>query len=112
MKPTPEPMAGPTSKTFEPMNYDRDYFLAKFAVISEDRWFVGEFTNPADPIQLCAFGHCGCDETNDETDEANALDRLFRNHGLRVPTINDGESPSFPQPTPKQRILAALASFK
>lgn len=99
------------------MNYDIDYFLQKFEAIDEDLWTVGWFTDERNPEAHCAFGHCGCTPANDETEEANALDRLFRAHGLRVTAVNDadesGNAGRFKQlDSPKARILAALESFK
>ncbi len=98
-------------------NYDTQYFIDKFSAIPEELWITGEFQNPDKPCQRCAYGHCGCDDMSDENEEANCLDRLFRDHGLRVPPVNDGEKARdsgefWKLPTPKARILAALESFK
>lgn len=92
--------------------YTVQYFIDKFTAIPEELWFEEEFTNPANPEQHCAYGHCGCNPESQENMEANSLDRLFRDHDLNVALVNDGMSALFQQPTPKARILAALETFK
>lgn len=97
------------------MIYDAKHFLQKFEAIPDDLWFVGKFTDPDEPSHHCALGHCGWSEDNDENEEANSLDRIFRFHGLQASSVNDNDhSPRngpFHQETPKARILAALESF-
>ncbi len=88
-----------------------EYFITRITQIP-DAWATDTFTNPNRPEQHCVFGHLGCTFENQENEEANALDRLFREHGLVAIMVNDGKAKGFPQPTPKARILAALESFK
>jgi hypothetical protein len=90
------------------MTYDVDYFIAKFEAIPEDEWCVGHFIS-MDGTK-CALGHCG-DEGTGDSPEANALGCLFPYLG-DVININDGRHSDYPQPTPKQRILAALNDIK
>lgn len=92
------------------MTYTRDYFIQKFEAIEEDQWLVGEFEHHG---RCCALGHCG--HTGDgHTEESRALRTLLEHHNpdnsmhYAVFCINDNEHPSYKQPTPKQRILAAL----
>lgn len=94
------------------MAYDVDYFLKRFEAIHEDDWRNdGGFGNPGEP--RCALGHCGVSETMDGlTDKAMALDALFAAVKGGVATINDGDDSRYQQPTPKQRILAALRDVK
>lgn len=89
--------------------YDCDYFIKKFEAIPEDNWWVGDFRNMGNHCQFCALGHCGMTYHN-STKESDALDELFGD--AVVPEINDGENPAYQQPTPKQRILAALYDIK
>lgn len=84
--------------------YTREYFIAKFEAIAPERFCTGEFLD--DDGNSCALGHCGLNFGVD-TAEAAALMRLFSRVGL-VSRINDGNDYRYPQPTPKQRILAAL----
>ncbi len=96
--------------------YTIEYFITRFCAIPEELWYVTDFTNPNNPAQHCAYGHLGCEHGDDENPEANALDRLFREHGLTVWAVNDGTGSktagAFAQATPKLRILAALESFR
>jgi hypothetical protein len=91
--------------------YDVDYFIKKFEAIPEENWTSGVFERSDG--SRCALGHCGrldgCD-----TPEANALDTLLSGdeYGGLTPWINDVLSDLHPQPTPKQRILAALRDIK
>lgn len=89
------------------MKYDVDYFIAKFEAIPEDLWMAGDFT---DGVRCCAFGHCGEKGwTNPLTQESTCLSSLLEGEVAR---INDGNDDKYPQPTPKQRILAALRDLK
>lgn len=93
--------------------YSIQYFIDRFSAIPEEHWLEGHFTSETDPTQHCAYGHCGCTPDCQENLEANTLDRLFRDHKLNVAEVNDAVEPTFRYlPTPKQRILAALESFK
>jgi hypothetical protein len=82
--------------------YNKRYFLEKFKAIPESKWCVDNFTNFNG--QRCALGHCGAG-THNATDESFALRCLLP---CSVAAINDGEVARFHQPTPKQRIIAAL----
>ena len=106
------------------MDYTTDYFREKFTAIEEDRFIAGRLMSLEDPSLACAGGHCysfeqrkkaadeikefGCVRTGYESQEREALDRMFLNAGLSVSEVNDRPSALFPQTTPKQRILAAL----
>lgn len=86
--------------------YDVDYFIAKFEAIPEGAWCVGAFRKG---IQCCALGHCGDSEDVETPEEAAALRDVLC---WAVARINDGEDYRYEQPTPKQRILAALRDIK
>ena len=87
------------------MTYDKAYFIAKFEAIPEDKWITEDFI---DERGCCALGHCGFD-FGIETDEGTDLALLLKWHLAVVPSrINDGRDLRYQQPTPKQRILAAL----
>lgn len=93
------------------MTYDVDYFINKFEAIPEDQWNVGDFYNE-ERTKFCAAGFCGEDKFN-RTEESSSLYIVFAYTGLGdVGEINDGRSELFQQPTPKQRILAALYQIK
>lgn len=87
------------------MNYDKAYFIAKFEAIPEGQWCERAYFNAIG--QHCALGHCG--ESTGVTEESGALTSLLSlGLGSSTSRINDGEHPDYRQPTPKQRILAAL----
>jgi hypothetical protein len=113
--------------------YTVDFFIDKFSKIPEHLWLIGDqghFGGPA-----CAFGHCRIrpsDKYGSDTEEGVALQKLFFDSGLRIKDsgyginvniapngsiqaaawINNGFIKEYQQPTPKQRILAALYDIK
>ena len=92
--------------------YNVDYFIKKFEAIPEENWTVGVYE---DGDKCCAMGHCGIrdDFSVPDTYESRELFRLiFSNYSCHVTNINDGEIEGYQQPTPKQRILAALYDIK
>lgn len=89
--------------------YDKAYFIAKFEAIPEEKWCVA-YLDAGDGVH-CALGHCGVTVSLNYTDKEIALRDLMRPNGWSVADINDGDTPDFQQPTPKQRILAALRSL-
>lgn len=94
--------------------YDVDYFIRKFEAIPEDNWWIGEY-NDEDGNRFCAYGHCGLrsKSLNRQNKEADALYALFCSDVKSiVADINDGKDIRYLQPTPKQRILAALYDIK
>jgi len=94
------------------MTYDIDYFIKKFEAIPEELWTTDLYVDQDDETKRCALGHCGCAEFSERNPEADTLFELFVEAGMRVPRVNDGCDPRFSQPTPKQRILAALKHIK
>lgn len=104
-------------------DYNVDYFIAKFEAIPELNWVSGFFGNHD---KHCANGHCGVTDNNlyEELLEANALADILEmldvtfsgNYHLKIfnvtAGINDGRISKYKQPTPKQRILAALYDIK
>lgn len=89
------------------MTYDVDYFIAKFEAIPEEKWCKYCYT---DGDRHCALGHCGVSPGSGAGDEAMALYTIFS--PLSVTAINDADYHPYTQPTPKQRILAALRDIK
>lgn len=83
--------------------YNAAYFIAKFEAIPEELWCTGVFTLGD---KHCALGYCGQTNHVPFTDEALALIDILQPR--TVDGINDGDWERYPQPTPKQRILAAL----
>ncbi len=81
--------------------YNRDYFIAKFEAIPDEKWTTGVFVHGD---RCCALGHCG-PNIGYYTPEAFALSSML---GHQASFINDGFDSRYLQPTPKQRILAAL----
>lgn len=94
------------------MTYTVAYFIAKFEAIPEERWCVGSFYINYPSEQACALGHCGAHYEATWDPEAQELDSLFSYRDKDVLDINDGKDHRYPQPTPKQRILAALSDVK
>jgi hypothetical protein len=92
------------------MNYDVEYFINKFQSIPEDKWTTRNYT---EDDKHCALGHCGVGSIRGENPEAEALIEFFDllSPGTIV-YINDGLYTKYQQPTPKQRILAALYDIK
>lgn len=111
--------------------YNVDYFINKFEAIPEEKWCTGDF-NLIDingNITYCANGLCGVYFNKQEyivykTGEALALAEILSqlkitcDHTYKDPIyattaiINDGHTAEYQQPTPKQRILAALYDIK
>lgn len=90
------------------MIYDIDYFINKFSSIPEEKWCADHFVNGK---KHCALGHCGQDPFTGRTEESHSLINLFP-HKQSVSAINDGGNEDYQQPTPKQRVLAALNDLK
>lgn len=89
------------------MVYNVNYFIKKFEAIPEEKWTTGAFEDECGC--KCALGHCGYTESGLESQEGIELTRLLKH---RAAAINDGGQPKYDQPTPKQRILAALNDVK
>jgi hypothetical protein len=85
--------------------YNAQYFIDKFSTIPEEKWCTGKFED--EHGRHCALGHCGARKSFVRTEEANALSAL-----IWPMSINDGDADDYQQPTPKQRILAALEDAK
>jgi len=80
-----------------------EHFWAFFSAIPEEKWCKGDYQIG---IQYCALGHLG---ERHCTPTALPCSRLERILDVSAADINDGRHPGYQQPTPKQRILAALA---
>ena len=89
------------------MNFTVDYFIAKFEAIPEEQWCSGDYSNSHG--QHCAAGHCGEGRFTGVTPESQGLEAILHH---RTAYINDGDGSDYKQPTPKQRILAALRDVK
>lgn len=110
--------------------YTVDYFIDKFSKIPEQLWMTEYFS---DGTRCCAQGHCMSKELTRRirdgyrstvSDEApkqpewQSLLLIFSEDGslpkgrTAVAQINNGRNNKYPQPTPKQRILAALHDIK
>lgn len=116
------------------MPYNKEHFIRKFSEIPEHHWTTGTTYDPHSGGR-CAIGHCGEDTMKEKGvgygEEATALIELLANHYFptycnntpkvsddrkhwAVVNINDASIENrgrFNQPTPKQRILAALAGL-
>lgn len=107
------------------MQYTVDYFIQKFEAIPEGEWCTREFISGN---KRCARGHCYISlKTHTEirhysetshpiAAEDSALLKLFNSIGESAATVNNGDyfgdDGKYNQPTPKQRILAALYDIK
>lgn len=101
-------------------------FYQFFSEIPEEEWLVGLFTKrEAEPgsrtlseiVACCSMGHLGYRGFPEKT-LPGAPEAMMRLNALVVArwfkggfegsivNVNDGQDPSFPQTTPKQRILA------
>jgi len=93
-------------------NYTLEYFIQKFEAIPEKNWCTDVWYRDD---ACCAIGHCGVKAYvfTEDLNEAHALrDILAVDHVIKVANINDGSNSRYKQPTPKQRILAALYDIK
>lgn len=91
--------------------YTVDYFIDKFEKIPEENWLENGCFQDGNG-RFCALGHCALRPWSRVTSEAVALNRLFVKIYSSVVNINDGKCSKYLQPTPKQRILAALHDIK
>lgn len=112
--------------------YNVNYFIKKFEAIPDEKWTCGVIYNRERDAH-CVNGHCGLKSYDKPTDESVALRKIFsqlkatpvedgfltflqiaygENFSLLALNINDGYAQEYQQPTPKQRILAALYDIK
>lgn len=104
--------------------YTLDHFIKKFEAIPETQWIVGNWSDGNDGH--CAAGHCKQSDAH-HSPEVSELGDILRQlpvtiiaagngWGLSgwgiVTAINDAFTTEYQQPTPKQRILAALYDIK
>lgn len=98
-------------------NYNVDYFIDKFSKIPEE--LIIPFSQYEGGGRGCALGQCN----GTRNTEGSALIKLFNDNnflsvhgpgefGWAVADLNNGDNPYYQQPTPKQRILAALYDIK
>lgn len=108
--------------------YDVDYFIKKFEKIPEELIVPGVFDDGKGGH--CANGWCGA---QDSRPEGKALQKIFSPLALhykytvfstiivvvdvdaysnKAAAVNNGSTLEYQQPTPKQRILAALYDIK
>lgn len=108
------------------MEYTVDYFIEKFSKIPEELWYDGGLLHFNG--KRCAYGLCGLTPFQEPSKECRALSDIFQkafpqfnkktySHNLSgvVISINDDVGSLiglYQQPTPKQRILAALYDIK
>lgn len=94
--------------------YNVQYFIDKFEKIKTKKWTTGRYSSMFG-LSHCALGHCGMGDKVDGFDtypEVFHLAKIFANSKLNIISVNDGDCPRYQQPTPKQRILAALNDIK
>lgn len=94
------------------MNYDVDYFIKKFEAIPEELWTAGVFK---DGERRCAAGHCGAVASSNWKNipmVVSLYNLPFDGPEATITAINDGNHTEYKQPTPKQRVLAALWDLK
>jgi len=109
------------------MKYTVDYFIEKFRSIPPRKWRTHMLLDEVG--RKCANGLCGVTCELIATDESKALKELFSvltlsrtngtkmdpdysDYSIKVEYVNDGIVNEYRQPTPKQRILAALYDIK
>lgn len=93
-----------------------DYFIKKFEAIPDalwSEWLDGEGSDeplytPSKRCKTCAIGHC--DRKGENT--ALGMDLFFNTLKITVSKVIHKQHPDYQQPTPKQRILAALYDIK
>jgi len=85
-----------------------DSVVAYMESTPEDSWRVGTVRS-TDGATNCFFGHLfnmGKDD-KEGSDLWDAFEELWATTYMLYP-VNDGESPNYPQATPKQRVIAYL----
>lgn len=100
--------------------YDVNYFISKFEKIPEEMWCTNS-RNQGE--QRCAYGWCYNSHKEAKESEwpdypaslqeaslTNILSQLGK--GVMAGGINNGIEKQYQQPTPKQRILAALYDIR
>jgi hypothetical protein len=93
--------------------FSLEYFVNKFEAVPDELWWTGTYFNE-DRTKRCALGWCfEVDPKNSRRlemgDEFARLENLMRTYlDKGTDPINDGKVKQFNQPTPKQRVLAAL----
>lgn len=95
--------------------YNVDFFINKFEAIPENKWCIEQRFDHAG--RRCAHGHCSTLQAEDAgraTKEESALIEIAKSNicDYGFANINNGYDKRYPQPTPKQRILAALYDIK
>lgn len=107
---------------------DVQYFIDKFEAIPEEKWCIGIQVD--EEGRRCALGHFlpkeyintrvwlnapslnGYSTCGAETKEGRAMCILFPGGAHGIARINNGYNIVYQQPTPKQRILAALRDIQ
>lgn len=90
--------------------YDVDWFIRFYEAIPEDKWTAHRLH---DGDRSCAMGHLCKLLDGMQHCPIDAINSLFVLHlGSVPPAINDDRVGEFNQPTPKQRILAALHKIR
>lgn len=103
------------------MDYTIDYFIRKFSAIPEENWCIRARVKGD---QRCAYGWCYPSKSIagksiiqgavPVSDEERSLSILIKRLNPRwgAGGVNNGIYEKYQQPTPKQRILAALYDIK
>lgn len=103
------------------MKYNVDYFIKKFEAIPEEKWCIDDQND--DYGRHCAYGHCAHTSRQEENAfhdfDLEKSKNIFltptvckKMQKTKLADINNGYYREYQQPTPKQRILAALYDIK
>lgn len=83
-------------------------YLSFFKAIPDEKWFAGDFED-YNGERFCALGHLGWRKNASSTAEMiKENDYLSKKLGSNIPDINDRQSKTFPEATPKERICGAI----
>ena len=94
------------------IEYNKEYFIAKFEAIPEEKWITDKLTDDCDKESHCAFGHCGMRVFGNYTYESLGLKDLFATKKTSVIAVNDDDNQEkYKGNTPKERILNFLKSI-
>lgn len=118
-------MQSPTSyESAEALLSDLDPFLAYLESTSEDAWQV-DVVRSSDGTRNCMFGHLyqwGSDHPSVAQLDLKSRERLASHlweafeqlwaTTYAIYPINDGKNSRYPQPTPRQRVLAYLKALQ
>lgn len=96
----------------EAVQYNLEYFIAKFEAKPEDQWTVGKYVDWNGC--KCVYGHCGVSFSVKQTPEAIGLLAIEATGDLSLIHVNDNKFGEYGNlgSTPRQRVVNYLKSLR